>query len=486
MFNNFSYRVAQKNSDYFYDTLRSGRLFDVDEYYEKYYNDIISKFNLDDNEMDYAMENVLELIQYSNLIPDLENIYRNMMQLGIDINSLKNFIYNFDEAFYSYARYKISFFPNLDNSNYNKLSESEKRNFILENKNDYYIGKIKGDQVSYSLENIIKKVNLLARYSNGLESALNLIQFFNKSEPYMLPLVYHKEKTDFYDKEFREKDHYLKYRKNIESSFPKEKKSSSVPSKYFTEFNLKNSSKKEKEIFTNLEKLGLHAIPAQQKGSISMLNEKGENFGFRIDFLLPCNVRDYDGENYTLRQDIIFIGEYFGYYGEDYENKKEQKIEWQNKFEKSLDQRCLHIDPNTDLCSVLREKNIDSKCYPDFGGYLFDVDDMNQRKTFYVKSQIQNFLYTYLVNELLWQINYNYYFNTMENLNKVKVKNQNYIDRYQELLNSVEKFTTKELAAECVKILDDYKKSFDREKKIGERSLRLSKTFNNRNNPSIL
>jgi hypothetical protein len=59
----------------------------------------------------------------------------------------------------------------------------------------------------------------------------------------MLPLVYHKEKSDFYDKEYREKDHYLKYRKNIESSFPKEKKSSSVPSKYFTEFNLKNSSK---------------------------------------------------------------------------------------------------------------------------------------------------------------------------------------------------------------------------------------------------
>jgi hypothetical protein len=217
-----------------------------------------------------------------------------------------------------------------------------------------------------------------------------------------------------------------------------------------------------------------------------MLNEKGENFGFRIDFLLPCNVRDYDGENYTLRQDIIFIGEYFGYYGEDYENKKEQKIEWQNKFEKSLDQRCLHIDPDTDLCSVLREKNIDSKCYPDFGGYLFNVDDMNQRKTFYVKSQIQNFLYTYLVNELLWQINYNYYFNTMENLNKVKVKNQSFLNRYQELLDNIKDFTSKELAVECVKILDDYKKSFDREKKIGERSLRLGKTFNNRINPSIL
>jgi hypothetical protein len=257
-------------------------------------------------------------------------------------------------------------------------------------------------------------------------------------------------------------------------------------SKHFDEFNLSNASNAEREIFQDLEKLGLNAIPAKQAGNISLVDDEGQKFGFRIDFLLPCNVREYDGETFTLRSDIVFVGEYFGYYGSDYDRKKIRKIQWQNNLENSLDQRCLHIEPGSNLCNVLKEKNIDSKCYPDFGGHLFNVEDINQKKTFYVKSQLQNFLYTYLVNELLWQINYNYNFNTMENFNKVKEKNQSYIDRYQKLLDNIREYKAKELVAECMKILEDYKKPFNREKKLGDRSLRLSKTFNNRNNPSIL
>jgi len=259
-----------------------------------------------------------------------------------------------------------------------------------------------------------------------------------------------------------------------------------LESKYFSDFNLPNSSIEEKKIFVKLEKLGLHAIPASQKDSLELIDDDGNNFGFKIDFLLPCNIREYNGENYTLREDIIFVGEYFGYYGEDYEKRKQRKKVWQNSFEKSLDQRCLHIDIDSDLCSVLKEKNIDSKCYPDFGGNLFDAVNLNQKKIFYVKSQMQFFIYNYLINELLWQINYNYYFKNTENFNKVKEKNQSFIDRYQALLNETDKFTSRELAEQCMKILGDYKISFKREKKIGERSLRLSKSFNIRKNPSIL
>jgi hypothetical protein len=54
------------------------------------------------------------------------------------------------------------------------------------------------------------------------------------------------------------------------------------------------------------------------------------------------------------------------------------------------------------------------------------------------------------------------------------------------LLDNIREYKAKELVAECMKILEDYKKPFNREKKLGDRSLRLSNTFNNRKNSSIL
>jgi hypothetical protein len=255
-------------------------------------------------------------------------------------------------------------------------------------------------------------------------------------------------------------------------------------SKHFDEFDLSNSSNAEREIFEDLEKLGLYAIPAKQAGNISLVDDEGQKFGFRIDFLLPCNVREYDGENYTLRSDIIFIGEYFGYFGTDYENKKKRKILWQNNLENALDQRCLHIEPESNLCSVLMAKNIDSECYSDFGGELYSVKSDNQKKTFYVKSQIQHFLYQYLVNELLWEINYDYSLNTMDNFNRVKENNGVYLDRFEKLLLDVEKYSAKYLVNECAKIVDDYKKVFEKKRKFGKKNLRLSFIYNYKNNPS--
>ena len=249
-------------------------------------------------------------------------------------------------------------------------------------------------------------------------------------------------------------------------------------SKHFQEYSLPNSSNAERVIFDNLEKLGLIAIPAKQAGNINLVDDEGQKFGFRIDFLLPCNVREYDGENYTLRSDIVFVGEYFGYYGDDYETRKKRKILWQNNLENALNQRCLHIDPDSDLCAVLRQKYIDSKCYPDFGGELFSSKSDNQKKTFYVKSQIQHFLYQYLVNELLWEINYDYSLNTMDNFNRVRENNGVYLDRFEKLLLDVERYSPSYLVKECAKIVDDYKKVFDKKRNIKKKSLRLSFVYN--------
>ncbi len=256
------------------------------------------------------------------------------------------------------------------------------------------------------------------------------------------------------------------------------------PSKHFQEFKLPNSSNEERKIFDDLERLGLYAIPAKQRGNINLIDDEGQKFAFRIDFLLPCNVREYDGETFTLRSDIVFVGEYFGYYGSDYERKKIRKIQWQNNLENSLDQRCLHIEPGSNLCSVLKEKNIDSKCYPDFGKELYSVNNINQKKTFYVKSQIQHFLYQYLVNELLWEINYDYNFNTMDNYNRVKENNGVFLDRFEKLLLDVEKHNPEYLVKECADIVESYKKNFARKKRLGNRNLRTSKVYNYRKNPS--
>lgn len=246
---------------------------------------------------------------------------------------------------------------------------------------------------------------------------------------------------------------------------------SKIKSKHFEEFNLNNSSLEEKDLFEKLEKLGLHAIPAKQQGKLILLDEDGEQLGFRIDFLLPCNVREYRDGVYNLRQDIIFVGEYFGFYGEKYDKKKDRKIYWQNNLEKSLDQRCLHVDRKSDLCSILMEKNIDSKCYPDFDKNLYSVDNINEKKTYYVKSQIQFFIYQYLVSELLWEINYDYNLNTLDNLQKVKESNGVYLDRFEKLLLNVEKYSPKFLVDSCAKIVSDYSLDYLRKRKRRRSSL---------------
>lgn len=511
MFNNHIFRISSADTINFYDLLRSGN-YDKEKFKKDYIDFNSSRFKI--------TEKMIEGLDFILTYPDVID----------DIIELKNLMAKYNFKFYEIMKYhfnKLYYNPlqrHLDKER-NELHRKntnqdlyEAYNIIRDYENNLSLLNKIGEQDEmqiwgkfYTKQEIIEKLNVLKpkaelaeQFKENFKKNLKELEEVTILKKYGFPIS-EIEKSASECGEIIEKLLNIVGQSNLdmiqylvkdifflkqlffkESSKEKSPSLRKPTSKYFSEFNLNNSSNAEKELFINLEKLGLHAIPAEQKSSMSMMDENGDKFGFRIDFLLPCNVREYDGESYTLRQDIIFVGEYFGYYGEDYDARKVKKVQWQNNFEKSLDQRCLHIDKDSDLCSVLKEKNIDSKCYPDFNGHLFDIENADQKKLFYVKSQLQNFLYIYIVNELLWQIQYNYNLNTMENFNKVKEKNKSYIDRYNDLISDAKRYDANELAFACGKILSDYKRSFNKEKYNGKRSLRLSKTFNNRKNSSIL
>ena len=238
-----------------------------------------------------------------------------------------------------------------------------------------------------------------------------------------------------------------------------------VASKHFSEFNLNNSSIKERELFDVFEKLDLYPVPASQSKNLTMQSE-GKIKGFRIDFLLPCNVRKYDNlGSYTLQEDVIFVGEYFGYYGQEYEEKTKIKTEWQNTIESAIDQRCLHIS-NTklkDICSILQDKKINSKCYPDYVSNNFDINDENNKKILFLRSQLHNFVYTYLINELLWHIKYDYSKLNNESLEIVKNKNKSYLDEFEQLFLECDNLKISEIVKRCSSILSSYDIKFKKE-----------------------
>jgi hypothetical protein len=549
MFNNRIYKFARKVSkNYLFNELRKDYGFDPYVWLDSYDRYLSSEHKLDEDEKDYAMTFAAELASRPRNIYYLDEIYYDMRGLDIDINFLRLIAQNTEEAVYQYTINHFGYIIDLqgnfefNTSNFLSGSDYDKRTFVANN-GDYIVlnNNFKGIQISIIFKLLNRYMNIL--YGGDIERALDLIEFYNESKDYILPLVYNKQKTQRKFLYFRQRDiespklikiisdYIMEDRENrkdiiksmdsldnfynllnekypdlkeyISSSninlddygilyvFSKMKQSFKEPeeskeqdkneSKYFKEFSLPNSSNEERKIFDKLEKLGLYAIPAKQAGLINLVDDEGQKFGFRIDFLLPCNVREYDGENYTLRSDIVFVGEYFGYYGPDYERKKIRKIQWQNNLESALDQRCLHIELGSNLCNVLKEKNIDSKCYPDFGGELFSVRNDNQKKTYYVKSQIQHFLYQYLVNELLWEINYDYSLNTLDNFNRVKENNGVYLDRFEKLLLNVEKYNPGYLVKECADIVESYKNNFTKKRKKNIRNLRLSFVYNHKN-----
>jgi len=239
-----------------------------------------------------------------------------------------------------------------------------------------------------------------------------------------------------------------------------------VQSKYFSEFYLVNSSFKERDLFANFEKLDLYPVPASQVKNIVMFADDKKKQGFRIDFLLPCNVRKYDNDgNFTLEKDVIFVGEYFGFYGPKYEEKTIKKTEWQNNLEKAVNQKCLHITDIKveNICNVLKDKKIDSKCYPDYVSNNFDINDEHNKKILFLRTQLHNFIYTYLINELLWHIKYDYSKLNIENLELVKSKNKSYLDEFQELFLGCDNLKSGEIARRCSSILSSYDIKFKKE-----------------------
>jgi hypothetical protein len=592
MFNYNIYRISQKESktpsvNNLFQDLRNNEGLNAAPFMEKYYSYLLNNMNVsEDNEdvIGHAMDFSSYLAQFPKIILPLERLYNEVKGHNIDVIFLKYLYSNFDMALLSYVKNN---FKDISNGKYNeyefgKLSDIAAISYLNSNKSSFILNNgFNANQIANWFNKMLDDVSFVINNIGNINSGFWVIENFINAEPYIMPLVYHKRKsnkltqiqrqqdintkilaniiieyinqtgesnllnfldyaeifldyvstrqenliyylrnlTEINDENYnfsdlkrivwraewpeshpewgiKEEDINLNSNKrfknlskiNLDESYDaeegKSKKSLKFPSKYFEDFGLGNSSNNEKMFFNKLEKLGLHAIPTNQRGQINIIDEENNKIGFRIDFLLPCNVREYNGENYKLKQDIIFIGEYFGFYGEKYEEKKKKKINWQNNFEQNLDQKCVHLSPDSDICAVLVEKNIDSKCYPDFNGFLVDVKSIDQKKLFYIKSHMQNFIYSFLVNELLWQINYNYNLNNTDNFNKVKEKNKEYLDRYEYLLKNYYYHDISYIVDECESIIDDYKKTYKKDQ-YHNRRITLSKTYNNRKNPSI-
>ncbi len=591
MFNYNIYRISQKESktpteSNLFQDLRNNEGLGTLPFMEKYYSYLLNNMNVSEDNEDVignAMDFSSYLAQSPKIILPLERLYNEVKGHNIDVIFLKYLYYDFDMALLSYV--KNNFGRILDGKyseyEFGKLSNIAAIRYLNSNKPSFILNNgFNANQIANWFNKMLDDVSFVINNIGNINTGFWIIENFINAEPYIMPLVYNKRKSNKLTQIQRQKDintkllaniimeyinqtgeiflvnflepaelfldyvstrqenliYYLRNlpdindenynfsdlkrivwkvfvqgnpewgikeedinldsnkrfqnlsKTNLDETFATEEeksnKSPKFPSKYFEEFGLGNSSHNEKMFFNKLEKLGLHAIPTNQRGQINIIDEENNRIGFRIDFLLPCNVREYNGENYKLKQDIIFIGEYFGFYGEKYEEKKKKKINWQNNFEKNLDQKCVHLSPDSDICSVLIEKNIDSKCYPDFNGFLVNVKSIEQRKLYYIKSHMQNFIYSFLVNELLWQINYNYNLNNTDNFNKVKEKNKAYIDRYEYLLKNYNNLNINYIVNECESIIDDYKKTYIKDKNYNRR-IKLSMTYNNRKNPSI-
>lgn len=591
MFNYNIYRISQKESktpteSNLFQDLRNNEGLGTLPFMEKYYSYLLNNMNVSEDNEDVignAMDFSSYLAQSPKIILPLERLYNEVKGHNIDVIFLKYLYYDFDMALLSYV--KNNFGRILDGKyseyEFGKLSNIAAIRYLNSNKPSFILNNgFNANQIANWFNKMLDDVSFVINNIGNINTGFWIIENFINAEPYIMPLVYNKRKSNKLTQIQRQKDintkilaniimeyinqtgeiflvnflddaekfldyvsthqenliYYLRNlqdindenynfsdlkrivwrvfvegnpewgikeedinldsnkrfqnlsKTNLDETFATEEeksnKSPKFPSKYFEEFGLGNSSHNEKMFFNKLEKLGLHAIPTNQRGQINIIDEENNRIGFRIDFLLPCNVREYNGENYKLKQDIIFIGEYFGFYGEKYEEKKKKKINWQNNFEKNLDQKCVHLSPDSDICSVLIEKNIDSKCYPDFNGFLVNVKSIEQRKLYYIKSHMQNFIYSFLVNELLWQINYNYNLNNTDNFNKVKEKNKAYIDRYEYLLKNYNNLNINYIVNECESIIDDYKKTYLKDKNYNRR-IKLSMTYNNRKNPSI-
>ena len=246
-----------------------------------------------------------------------------------------------------------------------------------------------------------------------------------------------------------------------------EKELGVFPARYYSDFGLYNSSQKEFELFDNLHKVGLNPIPANDTPIVYFdIEGKGKNRGFIIDFILPCQLCVCDDDECNLSPTVKIVGEYFGYYGEDYETKKTIKIDVQKSFEPIISSSYLHFLPKDSVnpCPKLIAMNIASGCEGASCQGKFNntkEPDDEQRKLNYIIAKQHIFLYTYLLNEAIQNIPGE---NRAENLTKqiydnVVNKRSEFLDHFEFLKNLINHSDkdNKFFVDQCNLILEAYK-----------------------------
>lgn len=373
--------------------------------------------------------------KYNMSLKDLFEIYYRVGKSFRDFHPSQ--VDGFYDSYFDDPKFKKIFDPNC------KFNYVEKFQLILED---------------YVSENISSRLDVVKKLVSP-----NYFKFIKSKYPDLLEKLSLSNINEFVILDINILEVYDKVCNSLDLSKSEMK---GVYSEHFSEFNLLNSSYLERDLFSSLEKLDLYAVPASQVKNLVMNVSNGKKSGFRIDFLLPCNVRKYSSDgNYTLEQNIIFIGEYFGFYGQKYIDKTKVKMDWQNDIESSLGQKCLHLfsTKTENICKVLKEKNIDCKCFSDYSSGGFNIRDIRNKKIMFINSQLHNFVYSYLINHLLFKIDYDYSKMTIFNLNKVKSDNEFYINEFSSLLLLVDDLSPMEIVKRCNMILFAYENKFKNE-----------------------
>jgi hypothetical protein len=249
-------------------------------------------------------------------------------------------------------------------------------------------------------------------------------------------------------------------------------------SEYYADYGLYNSSMAEKELFTQLHRFGLSPIPANDSPIVYFdLEGRGKNRGFVIDFILPCQICNCEDTGCSLSDTVKICGEYFGYYGENYEVKKAEKIKYQKMFEPIISELYLHFDSRDfkNPCPKLNEANIASscsgnKCQTMIKSYM--PSDIERRKN-YVIAKKHIFLYTYLVNEAIRRIPSE---KKAENLTPeiyrkvVEDRTGDFIARFDALTYELEHYDNDYFVKECNDIFEKYMEVLNREYPVAVKS----------------
>jgi hypothetical protein len=191
-----------------YDELRKDRP-DVRLIIGEYAQLLMDRFKLSEEEMDSALWFAEELANNSKSIRMLNDIFFYMRRYNFDRKALRSIAENFENALCDYV------LKNLKNikikglvyskESFKDKSKDDKQRFILDNLE--WIN-LKDGSKAIDVRNPFLYTNIYLNklYDGDIDRALDLVEFFNKSAPYILPLVYDKVSTHSSEKFYREQD----------------------------------------------------------------------------------------------------------------------------------------------------------------------------------------------------------------------------------------------------------------------------------------